>query len=163
MNVKTEQLYWRRNKILELSSQGHTERDIANTLQVALGTVHRDINIMKNLAKANISKYINETLPFEYQKCMIGLDAILVRTWSMANNDASMERDKLQALSIAMQAYNMKLDLLSNATVIERAINFVEKHRGLVREKHRGLVRENINPLIDTEHNDITESKQDTG
>ena len=40
-----------------------------------------------------------------------------------------MERDKLQALSIAMQASNMKLDLLSSATVVERAVHFVEKHR----------------------------------
>ena len=131
MTSRAEQLQWRRNKILELSSQGHTERDIASILQVANGTIHRDISILKNLAKANISKYINETLPLEYQKCMIGLDAILVKTWGMANNDNNIERDKLQALSIAMQAYNMKLDLLSNATVIERAVNFVEKHRGL--------------------------------
>lgn len=153
MTSRAEQLQWRRNKIQELSSQGHTERDIASILQVANGTIHRDISILKNLAKADISKYINETLPLEYQKCMIGLDAILVKTWGMANNDSNIERDKLQALSIAMQAYNMKLDLLSNATVIERAVNFVEKHRG--------LIPQSVNPLIDTEHNDSSESKQD--
>ena len=40
------------------------------------------------------------------------------------------ERDELQALSIAMQAYEMKLELLSSATVLERAVHFVNKHRG---------------------------------
>ena len=103
-------------------------------MQIALGTVNRDLQILKNLAKNNISKYINETLPLEYQKCMVGLDAILVKTWAVANNIDNMERDKLQGLSIAMQAYNMKLDLLSNATVIERAVNFVERHRGLTQQ-----------------------------
>lgn len=132
MTSRVEQLQWRRNKILELSSQGHSERDIATTMQIALGTVNRDLHILKNLAKANISKYINETLPLEYEKCMIGLNAILVKTWDISNNSETSERDKLQALSISMQAYNMKLDLLSNATVIERAIHFVEKHRGLM-------------------------------
>jgi hypothetical protein len=88
------------------------------------------MQILRNLAKKNISKYVDETLPLEYQKCMIGLDAILVKTWSLANNSTSAERDKLQALSIAMQAYEMKLELLSNATVVERAVHFVEKHRG---------------------------------
>lgn len=136
LNSKNEQLYWRRNKILELSSQGHTERDIAATLQIALGTVNRDIHIMKDQAKANISKYIDETLPFEYHKCMMGLDAILVKTWDIANSTNGVititEKDKLQALSIAMQAYEMKLELLSSATVVERAIHFVDKHRGLM-------------------------------
>ena len=44
---------------------------------------------------------------------------------------AHMIGEKLQALSIAMQAYNMNLELLSSATVVERAVDFVEKHRGL--------------------------------
>ena len=132
MTSRVEQLQWRRNKILELSSQGHSERAIATNMQVSLGTVNRDLHILKNLAKANISKYINETLPLEYEKCMIGLNAILVKTWDISNDNNASEKDRLQALSISMQAYSMKLDLLSNATVIERAVNFVEKHRGLM-------------------------------
>ena len=32
----------------------------------------------------------------------------------------------LQAISIGMQAYSMKIDLLSSATVVERAVQFVE-------------------------------------
>ena len=130
--VERERLRWRRNKILELSSQGHSERDIATMLQVSLGTINRDLHILKKLAQANISKYINETLPLEYQKCIIGLDAILVKSWSMANSTENMDKDKLQALSIAMQAYEMKLELLSCATVVERAVNFVDRHRGLI-------------------------------
>ena len=136
LTSKSEQLQWRRNKVLELSSQGHTERDIAATLQVALGTVNRDMQTLKNLAKSNISKYINETLPLEYQKCMVGLDAILVKAWTISNNSKEIsERDRLQALSIGMEAYRMKLDLLTNATVVERAVNFVEKYRGLIPQK----------------------------
>jgi hypothetical protein len=140
LNSEVEQLQWRRNKILELSSQGHTERDIAATLQVALGTVNRDLQILKRLAKTNISKYINETLPLEYQKCMMGLDAILVKSWDMANDSTSMQRDKIQALSIAMQAYQMKLELLGSATVVERAIHFVEKHGGGLTQQNKEVV-----------------------
>ena len=154
LTSKSEQLQWRRNKVLELSSQGHTERDIAAILQVALGTVNRDLQTLKNLAKANISKYINETLPLEYQKYMVGLDAMLVKVWTILNNSKEIsERDRLQALSIGMEAYRMKLDLLTNATVVERAVNFVEKYRG--------LVTQNSNPSIDSEHNDTAEPIQD--
>ncbi len=62
---------------------------------------------------------------------MVGLDAILVKSWAMANDSSAIHRDKLQALSIAMQAYEMKLELLSSANVVERAVHFVNKHRGL--------------------------------
>ena len=86
LNSEVERLRWRRNKVLELSSEGHNQHQIASILQVAIGTVNRDYQILKKLAQANISKYINETLPLEYQKCMIGLDAILVKTWGMANS-----------------------------------------------------------------------------
>jgi hypothetical protein len=147
MNSEVERLRWRRNKILELSSQGHSERDIAAILQVALGTVNRDLHILKKLAQANISKYINETLPLEYQKCMIGLDAILVRSWSMANSTDNMDKDKLQALSIAMQAYEMKLELLSSATVVERAVNFVNKYRGLEPQNGKVLIDDTAQPI----------------
>ncbi len=38
-------------------------------------------------------------------------------------------RDKLQARSLAKECYAMKLDLLSSATVVDRAVKFVDKHR----------------------------------
>jgi hypothetical protein len=112
----------------QINSYSYLQREIARILQVALGTVNRDYQILKKLAQANISKYINETLPLEYQKCMIGLDAILVKSWSMANDSSNVQRDKLHPLSIATQAYEMKLELLSSATVVERAVHFVDKY-----------------------------------
>jgi transcriptional regulator len=132
MNTEVERLKWRRNKVLELYSEGRSQPQIASILQVSLGTINRDLQILKRLAKANISKYINETLPLEYETCLIGLNSILSKTWDIANKPDSLERDRLQAISIGMQAYSMKIDLLSNATVVERAVHFVEKHRGLM-------------------------------
>ena len=132
LSTEVERLKWRRNKVLELTSEGRTQPQIASTLQIGLGTVNRDIQYLKRLAKANISKYINETLPLEYETCLIGLNAILSKTWDITNNPHTQEKDRLQAISISMQAYDMKLELLSSATVIERAVNFVDRHRGLM-------------------------------
>ena len=41
-------------------------------------------------------------------------------------------REKIQALSLAKECYTMKLDLLTNATVVDDAIRFVTSnaHRG---------------------------------
>jgi hypothetical protein len=35
------------------------------------------------------------------------------------------KREKIQALSLAKECYSMKLDLLTNATVVDYAIRFV--------------------------------------
>jgi hypothetical protein len=121
-------LEWRRNKVLELSSQGRSQPEIARLLQISQPTVNRDIAYLRQQAKENIKRYIDERLPLEYQKCLVGLDNILSKTWDIANNSESLERDRLQAVSIGMQAYSMKIDLLSSATVVERAIQFVENH-----------------------------------
>ena len=62
----------------------------------------------------------------------MGLDSILAKTWDVAINEESSEKDKLQAISIGIQAYSMKMDLLTNATVVERAVQFVDRNRGII-------------------------------
>ena len=71
---------------------------------------------------------------------MVGLDNILAKTWDIANNEESLGRDRLQAVSIGMQAYGMKIDLLSSATVVERAVQFVDRNRGFMSQKKEALV-----------------------
>ena len=72
-----ERLEWRRDKIQELSSKGHSQREIASLLQVGLGSVNRDLIYLRQQAKNNIRKYIDERLPEEYEKCLVGLNAIV--------------------------------------------------------------------------------------
>ena len=131
--------------MLELSSEGHNQTQIAKVLQVSLATINNDIQYLRQQAKENIKKYIDEKLPLEYKKCLVGLDAILYRTWQIANN-SELERDRLQAISVAMQVYNMKIDLLSNAIVVERAVQFVDRNKC-------GQTEQNYNVRIDVPSN----------
>ena len=55
---------------------------------------------------------------------MVGLTAITKEAWDTANNTED-NREKIQALSLAKECYSMKLDLLTNATVVDDAIRFV--------------------------------------
>ena len=82
----TQQVQWRRDKVQELCSKGLTQRKISQMLQVGLATVNRDISYLRNQAKDNIKKYIDERLPEEYEKCMIGLNAITKEAWNTALN-----------------------------------------------------------------------------
>jgi Bacterial regulatory protein, arsR family len=116
---------WRRAKVMELVSKGESNQsEIARTLQISIGTVNRDLSILRQQAKHNIKKYIDERLPEEYEKCLMGLTAILREAWNTAQNTED-KREKIQALSLAKECYSMKMDLLTNATVVDDAIRFV--------------------------------------
>jgi hypothetical protein len=117
---------WRRSKVQELSSQGHSQREIAQILQVSNGTVNKDLFILRQQAKTNIKRYIDERLPEEYEKCLVGLNAITKEAWNTTHNTDD-KREKILALSLAKECYSMKLDLLTNATVVDDAIRFVSQ------------------------------------
>jgi hypothetical protein len=91
---------------------------------VGLATVNRDISYLRNQAKDKIKRYIDERLPEEYEKCMVGLSAILREAWTTSQQTED-KREKIQALSLAKECYSMKLELLTNATIVDDAIRFV--------------------------------------
>jgi hypothetical protein len=122
-----QQVQWRRDKVQELCSKGYSQREISQTLQIGLATVNRDITYLRQKAKENIKKYIDERLPEEYEKCLVGLTAITKEAWN-TSQQTDDRREKIQALSLAKECYSMKLDLLTNATVVDDAMRFVEKN-----------------------------------
>jgi hypothetical protein len=75
------------------------ERDIPSVKSwISYG--NRDISYVRNQAKANIKRYIDEQLPEEYEKCLVGLNAIIKEAWNTADNTED-KREKIQALSLA--------------------------------------------------------------
>jgi hypothetical protein len=73
-------------------------------------------------------KYVDERLPEEYEKCLVGLNSILKEAWAMSQADDNGKLDKIKALTLAKECYAMKLELLTNATVVDDAIRFVASH-----------------------------------
>jgi hypothetical protein len=73
-------------------------------------------------------------LPEEYEKCLVRITAITKEAWNIAHNMED-KREKIQALSLAKECYSMKLDLLTNATVVEDAIRFVSSNKSKDIEK----------------------------
>jgi predicted transcriptional regulator len=123
-------LEWRRSKVQELASQGYNQSEISRILQISQPTINRDITYLRQQAKANIKRYIDERLPEEYEKCLIGLTAITKEAWNTAQQTEDM-REKIHALALAKECYSMKMDLLTNATVVDDAIGFVsQKSKG---------------------------------
>jgi Trp operon repressor len=144
-----QQVQWRRDKVQELCSKGYSQREISQVLQVGLATVNRDISYLRNQAKSNIKKYVDERLPEEYEKCLVGLNAITKEAWNTAQQTED-KREKIQALSLAKECYSMKLELLTNATVVDDAIRFVSSNKS----------KDNLRSLGDNNEIDKEESNE---
>jgi hypothetical protein len=95
-------------------------------LQVDKSIISRDIAYLREQSKNNIKRYIDEPLPEEYEKYLFGLTAITKEAWDTAHNTED-KREKIQALSLAKECYIMKLDLLTNAIVVDDAIRFISQ------------------------------------
>ena len=127
MNSKSQQVEWRRHQVLELSSKGYSQSEIARTLQIDRSIISRDCSYLREQSKQNIRKYIDERLPEEYEKCLVGISSNLKEAWNTANSQDG--KDKLHALSLAKDCYSMKLELLTNATIVEDALKFVDRNK----------------------------------
>jgi len=152
LSIKAEQLEWRRNKVQELASQGYNQSEISRILQISQPTINRDLSYLRQQAKTNIKRYIDERLPEEYEKCLVGLTAITKEAWNTAANTED-KREKIQALSLAKECYSMKLDLLTNASVVDDAIRYVSQ---------KSKSKEELNSSSsDNEHNKEESSEPD--
>jgi hypothetical protein len=83
------------------------------------------------------------------------LTSILREAWT-TSQQAEDRREKIQALSLAKECYSMKLDLLTNATVVDDAIRFVsesEKSKDKDREQVKRRSVSTSSDSISNEHN----------
>ena len=90
-----------------------------------------------------------------------GLNAITKEAWTTSQQTED-KREKIQALSLAKECYSMRLDLLTNATVVDDAIRFVsdrtkENLKSAIEDDKRG---ESNEPDYD-EDVDQVEKKQE--
>jgi hypothetical protein len=138
-----KQIQWRRAKVLELSSQGNTQTDIAKTLHVGEATISRDISSLRQQAQINLRTHINDKLPEEYQNCMVGINQVLKICWEIVNKSRNVNNDNgngqtvtmtdnkvvLQALALINDCNKYKMDLTTNGVVITDAIKFVQTNK----------------------------------
>jgi hypothetical protein len=139
---KDDMIEWRRAKVLELSSQGHNQSEIATIMQVGISTINRDAIFLRKQAQENLKIHVQQKLPEEYQRCLTGMNQVLKLSWQIANNNKQNgqdqndndnntlttgdERTRLQALSLINDCYKYIMDLTTNGVVITDAIKFVQ-------------------------------------
>jgi hypothetical protein len=74
----------------------------------------------------------------------------------MSQTDDNIKADKIRALSLAKECYAMKLELLTNATVVRDAIRFVASHAATTTERANA----DNSITVEGENSDLQESEE---
>jgi hypothetical protein len=101
---------------------------------------------LRNQAKESIREYTTEHLPEQYHVCLSALDTILKHAFEILQ-DSDDNREKLQAMELFKDTHLVKLELLSNATTIDSALNYIRNKQE--QRQHKGqLVLETTTDVI---------------
>lgn len=130
-----QQILWRKSKVLDLLSDGYSEREIVNKLGLSQSTINRDIRAIRAESKAGFRDYITEQVPLEYKKTLAGLEGIIKYMSNIISDESKDARERMQATTIKLQAYDMKMELVSGAGLIPEAIDLVDRYRVILLKK----------------------------
>ena len=73
-------------QVLELSSKGYSQSEIARTLQIDKSVISRDVAILREQSNRISKNTLMKDLPEEYEKCLVGISSILKEAWNTANS-----------------------------------------------------------------------------
>jgi hypothetical protein len=138
LSTKAEQLEWRRSKVVEMRARGLSYADIAHQLQVSRASIGSDVQYLREQAKGTIKEYATDHLPEQYNVCLTALDAIIKRAFDIIETSPD-NREKLQAMELFKDTHLVKLDLLSNATTIDSALNYIRSKQEQQHKKGHNL------------------------
>jgi hypothetical protein len=123
LSTKAE-LQWRRAKIIEMRAIGLSQIEIARELQVSEASISSDVQYLREQDKESIKEYVTEHLPEQYQICLCALDTILKNAFIVMQKSQD-NREKLAAMELFKDTHLVKLELLSNATTIDHALEYI--------------------------------------
>ena len=120
-----QQMEWRRDRVLELSSQGFSQSDIATVLHVDKSIISRDMVHLRNRARENLQHHIHQTIPEEYQKACQTLNQVLRMTWSIVGKTED-EKTRLQALALINDVNKYRTELVTNGVIVHDSLQIIQ-------------------------------------
>jgi predicted transcriptional regulator len=124
LSTKDGQIEWRRSKVVEMRARGMSQIEIAHELQVSKQLISLDVQYLRSQAKESIKEYATEYLPEQYQICLSALDTVLKHAFVIMQKSED-NCEKLAAMELFKETHITKLELISNATTIDSALNYI--------------------------------------
>jgi transcriptional regulator len=128
-------------KVLTLHSKGFSQSEMAKKLNVNQSTVSRDLDEIRRKARKTLDLYMKEEIPNELQIYISGLNEITKNLWEIVEdkqNPKITTRDRIYVLSLLMQSYSKRMEMLIggpeselNATKHMKSIRDLESNQTL--------------------------------
>lgn len=120
--------------------RGYSQHEISYTLRISQPTISRDINSIYQDKKKRQKKYGNQVF-LELQNTISGLSEIIKKSWMIADDIKTNHKERMKAMSLIMQCYDKKFELLS----LEPEINNYNEYIDNVMKKENELsIKEKI-------------------
>jgi orotate phosphoribosyltransferase-like protein len=159
-----QQVEWRRSKVIELKARGMSQIEIARELQVSKQSISADVQYLRNQAKQSIKEYVTEELPLQYKICLSAMDTVIKKASVIMDKSDSDNREILQASELYKDTNLVKLELLSNATTIDSALNYIrakqEHQEHKKQKKGEPLSSADSTNTNDDDHHSSSDSQQ---
>jgi IS30 family transposase len=124
-----------------LISEGYSQREIAQKLQIGKSVVNRDILFLRKQARENLQYHIHDKIPEEYQNCMTGLKRIIKQTTEIADA-ATDSKTKLQAFAQLSEGYKYIMELTTGGVIITDAIKYVQGQMNHLNNQEKKLLKD---------------------
>ena len=116
---------WRRDKVFELSAQGHSQAEISRILDIPKANICRDIQFLKKLSQEFVFDLAKD-LGFYYKGCIDTMDQIQRRCWYIFNDNQISQKDKLLALKLIKETCESKFSLIEKGPSV-MALNSLQE------------------------------------
>ena len=133
----------RQSRVAELLAQGYTNQsEIAQKLNVSEPTVSRDIQFLNRQAQENLRIHVERRIPFEIEKCYIGLNLVLRKAFEITNLENAKISEKVAALQVVLTTYDKMWEVILGRPLLKEVIDkFMTKQRQL-EESANEILRE---------------------
>ena len=98
-------------------------------------------------------------MPEQYQVCLSALDTILKHAFEILQTTDD-NREKLQAMELFKDTHLVKLELLSNATTIDSALNYIRTKQQEQHQQKKHLTLDSTNDDDDSSDSEIATGRQ---
>jgi hypothetical protein len=133
----------RQSKIAELLAQGYTNQsEIACKLNVSEPTVSRDIQFLNKQAQENLRIHVERRIPFEIEKCYIGLNIVLRKAFEITNLENAKISEKVAALQVILTTYDKMWEVVYGRPVLKEVIDKFKAKQKQLEEAANEILRE---------------------
>ena len=74
---------------------------------------------------ASVNEYITQTIPFEFNKALTGISLVIRDSFKISEAAATDPKTKLDALRLVIEAYEKRMELLSDSSIIDKVATHI--------------------------------------